>query len=1116
MRAATAKAPATAKAHERAQLPQSRSSAIRPPAALSALTHFNQLLETFPAVQRNTPYETHIVTQGQDLDAVAALYPGVSAVEIATQNELDHFRLEPHRTLVIPGPELRLQESFKKATSYYQAQYDQYNQLYGAPDTTLVHGRPQSIGLKVSAANYQNVIGADGVRLQSTQIHLDPEQADLQQRVQNQYVEEQRQSTLSASAEKRTSEKKTAPKEMAGLGNTATGQLVPLRIEMNADKAQALRHEVYAYEKSARALGLGPNDKGLWGNLWEASTQRYSASFAGAKEIAGEFLGDTAWQRQAAIQRMSAQQRSHLAQQRADTQGAVNDFRDIQSALDLGRYSGGFLFGMLPYLPDVVLSAASGGTLAGLRVGATAAAVTRARMGTAFAGSYPSSVGDLHLAQHEQGSGLNSGAALGLALPYAAAHLFGAEGMAARLALPLNPIKKFNAVEGFKGEALRSTAAGLSKGTAEMGSGVGQKFIERSAQVTADYKQTFFNQDFLHQLPNVAVGSLLLGSGFGFALGGRRRPVAETPITQNQHTTTATLLPFATTQKRDRGYSVASQARTGTYDFPMPLDLDGFSGKNRAHSSSPTQEKLPASKSVQPTETATTDEALRAHVVDTLLSARPRTRQVVLHLLQGAPMSSAYWMRIGIDLKNAIRRLDNLAEQLSTTRADLKDFLNHVFGPDRAEPELGALFTDPLAWGNQHKPLPSLGVEHLSTLTLTQVQVLRYLLTGLNSKEIARHLPITHKTVRNVQTSLFQKLGVQSSEELQRRFVFKDEGLDPKTGPQTGAEALEKGLRYQELRLHLQHRRQLLEPRPQPHNIQKVQGQAFKVLKLLVDQQSKAQIAFQLNIAPKALQESLSKILGAYEVKTWADLLEHYPQGPEALRRDVMQEVNARQKKSTPRPQPLQVLSQTEMVVELLHLKPNTRKALLYFIQGASVSEVSRRLAKDPSGVNKLLRYGAQALRTTPSDLIAQLDAAFGLGRGMFELDQLVNQPTVWANKWQLPHKDASALQELSLGQVRVLRFSQTGASQKVIGQALGLAPKTVTNLLSEALKRIGVDRLDQLETHFVLGHGDKPLIGAKALASALIARETQLSKQPPIPLKTRNLISPRSLTLKQ
>ncbi|HRK57508.1 MAG TPA: hypothetical protein PLQ67_08305, partial [Burkholderiaceae bacterium] len=492
----------------------------KPAAALGALM---QRLPQAPV------YETHRVRHGEDLDAVAARYAhrGVSAAQIATANRLAHFKLADGQTLSIPGPELRSQPEFQAANAYYQGQYRRYQAQTGGPDRTLSR-RPTQIGIHTTAANQQNIITDSGLRTQSTHIHLDKTQAALQAQVDTQRNRLAAQ-TQAASGGRRTnagggsaSGSQHAPlPRMANLGNSAEGQLLPTRIELDPDKAQALRHAAYEHQKTAYALGA--TDKGLWGNVWESVTSRHSASLSAAQETLAEISGDLAWQRQAASARMAAEHRAAQANERALAQGFVQDYRDIHSTGDFGSYLGGLALGTLPYVADIALASATGGAFAAARAGATVASVSRARLAGGFTGGYPSSVGDISLAQHEQGAGGNAWAAMGLGLPFAAANLVGVEGMAARLALARNGFKALDDIGGAQGVAVRATAMAAATGGVEAGAEVFQGKLERFGQLAADPTQVFYSAAFKHELPNMVVGAFALGGTLGGATGWRRR-----------------------------------------------------------------------------------------------------------------------------------------------------------------------------------------------------------------------------------------------------------------------------------------------------------------------------------------------------------------------------------------------------------------------------------------------------------------------------------------------------------------------------------------------------------------------------------------------------------------
>lgn len=235
---------------------------------------------------------------------------------------------------------------------------------------------------------------------------------------------------------------------------------------------------------------------------------------------------------------------------------------------------------------------------------------------------------------------------------------------------------------------------------------------------------------------------------------------------------------------RDRGYSIAGRGHTGIYEFPHVTN-DGWGEENRAQRTTSSHD---ASFSAA---WKASDETLRAHVIDTLLSARPRTREALLRLLRKNTVQYYYIKNLGPNAaRSVVRSMKTTIANLGTTPEGLEVFLDQVFGHQRAVAELEALNTDPLVWGTKHKPQPSVEAKDLEALNLTQVQVLRYAQTKLLSKKIATELQIAYKTVRNEQSMAFKRLGVSSLEELERRFVFP--GHQPEKGPEALAEALKQ------------------------------------------------------------------------------------------------------------------------------------------------------------------------------------------------------------------------------------------------------------------------------------------------------------------------------------
>lgn len=773
-------------------------------------------------------YQRYTVSHREDLDAVASRHPGVSPAEIAAANQLTHFRLEAGQSLVIPSPALRAQPEFQKTLRYYKSEYHRYSQLYGAPDDTLLQARQKDIGVKATQANYQNVITEQGIGLKSTQIHVDENAAQLQRRLEAQLnqelidkaeadkaeaeraeVEETETSNTQTGkrrAQKTQPSKNIAPlRRMENLGNTADGRLVNLRIELDADKAKELRWATYEYEKTAYSLGA--TDKGMWGNLWEATTHRYSASLSATKEAFGEVTGNVTLQREAAVARMNADHRSNQASQRAHEQGAVDDYRQIQTSADLGKYMGGLALGTLPYMGEIALGAMTGGTTMGLRATATALQITRARMGAGFVAGYPSGVGNLALAQHEQGSGPNAWASFGLGVPFSAANLFGVEGMAARLSLARNSIARLDGISGAKGAASRATATTAVMGFSEMSTEIGQTFIERYGQLQADISQNFFSQDFKHELPNVMVGAALLGGTMGGGLGGWRRKAGAAPGVEQEGAhnkeVNATQIeadkvdaaesPKATPASKNSdtknswwpigGPVVGFKLKTYLPQaIAMPTDPDGMGlGVNihPSYSGSSEQIQTPVGQKEK------NQEVDPSRLARALLNAEHGTlEELVFQMKQREARASAMangqpvLKYVKSNDRQSYSKLKELVRANNGSLDALAPWLQGVLkSGETPEQSIQSLIERPAIWGQgrAHVPQVDSSLQAIEQMDAPAFKVLEKLSQDLSVEEIGVDLKITKPMVQRYLNTIFKALGVVSRSDLLARYP---EGLD--------------------------------------------------------------------------------------------------------------------------------------------------------------------------------------------------------------------------------------------------------------------------------------------------------------------------------------------------
>lgn len=271
----------------------------------------------------------------------------------------------------------------------------------------------------------------------------------------------------------------------------------------------------------AKAAGVDVGS--LAGNRLSAGVDNYQANLWGFGEAVAGAVGADGAAGWLGERRVANENQARSAQQFAQTQGAVDDWRDVNGVGSGLNFVGGLAAQSLPYLGEAVAGAVVGGTtlpatLGRMGVSAGRVAGTARTLG-AVGASYPSAVGDILQNQRDETGTTNIGAAFVGGVPYAAANAFGMEGLVAR---GLRPIANV--------EAGLARRMGVNAGLGALGDGASETFQEGVNQyfgrMAVNPGQTMFNDEANKRYIDSFVGGAALGLGAG-GLSGIRRPRVE-------------------------------------------------------------------------------------------------------------------------------------------------------------------------------------------------------------------------------------------------------------------------------------------------------------------------------------------------------------------------------------------------------------------------------------------------------------------------------------------------------------------------------------------------------------------------------------------------------------
>jgi hypothetical protein len=288
----------------------------------------------------------------------------------------------------------------------------------------------------------------------------------------------------------------------------------------------------------AQKFGFNHSDSGITGQQFSSSLDRYQAGLYGVGEAAANAAGATGVGGWLSEQRKENELRADVSAAKAKSLGAVDEWKDVHGLKDFGSYAKGLAVQSAPYAAEAL----AGGMLARGAMGGTRAALAAAEasndvkgiadakraldIGSTLGGtaaSYPSSVGDILGNQREQNGQTNLGAAAALGVPYAALNALGETGMLTRGHLPRNPISMLDNVNGLKGMAARTAAAGGKTALEESLGETGQEVVNQLGRMAVDPNATLTDPQALERYKESAIGGATLGGLMGGGLGGWRR-----------------------------------------------------------------------------------------------------------------------------------------------------------------------------------------------------------------------------------------------------------------------------------------------------------------------------------------------------------------------------------------------------------------------------------------------------------------------------------------------------------------------------------------------------------------------------------------------------------------
>ena len=278
---------------------------------------------------------------------------------------------------------------------------------------------------------------------------------------------------------------------------------------------------------------LGYDLGGKWGTRASAAIDSYQANMYGL----GEAVTGADWFRSG---RRANDAASGLQREIARSQGAISSYKDVGGVGDALDYVGGLAIDSAPYLAEALVGGlavrglstglrgiaqagrAADASVDAVRAGQAAdAALTQRSLLGGAAASYPSAVGDILSNQRDasaDGDTMDLGAALIGGVPYAAANMFGLEGLAARgsLGRGLAGLDTASAAKRIAGNVgMTAGVEGLSETFQE---GINQGF----GRMATNPNERMFSPEAMERYGESFVGGAALGGLMG-APGANRR-----------------------------------------------------------------------------------------------------------------------------------------------------------------------------------------------------------------------------------------------------------------------------------------------------------------------------------------------------------------------------------------------------------------------------------------------------------------------------------------------------------------------------------------------------------------------------------------------------------------
>lgn len=738
-------------------------------------------------------FEKVWVKPGQNL-ADVALEQRSTPHEIAAASGIDHFFVSPEQTLTVPGPRLRTAPDFQAVAVYYKNEYQKFEGRVEVDASLNPATRPDLPGTRLaSSANYQKVATPQGYEFKSTQIELDPAQAQLRRELEKAFNAEQvAQESKNQSVPALVRTVRDTHVETSGFGLRIGDngvRLEPLRVELDPVQAQqqqeaAQRHSEALYGKGGEDSKGRKDELTLTENRWDSAFSNNSALLYGALSLGADALGIPGTQRWAEGKRVHHEHQAAMADARAQMQGAVTHSAQIETSADFMNWLTGHAQNMVPML----LTMAPGAALGGVALGSRAAAKVG---GVVF--SYPHSVGSMARAQQDHSGATHAGSAFGLGVLHAGVNYFGLVGAVMGVQPFRNRWVALDGFHGLSGGVMRAASTGTTVAPKEALIGVTQMLTEQLGRLSVDPGETFWN-------PRSQAGAkeaLYVGAVFGFVggagFGGWQRsgkPVAvderaSSAQASAQTTTQASIKWRALLEKLlpEGGFNLWPEAgihpgalfnwaTPQPYAYALPMSRHSFVVEQKAALAETWNRLSPNERTMR-----------QQHVMDLLMETETLTHRFLLDRLSSVPYMQYknIAQRHGVTEKQVQNALNGLANKLSKQKVKgdvsghLEQQLAAVLGPEQTAIGLAYVLNhhfDDLV-GAYYAPVVRL---ENTKINLSEARALQSGLDIFDPKS-GRLLGFEKPGDSSLRSEALKKLNLRSLSDAERRYPDGVEGL---------------------------------------------------------------------------------------------------------------------------------------------------------------------------------------------------------------------------------------------------------------------------------------------------------------------------------------------------